>query len=89
MAKKQGELPGVERKVIKAVENAADDYVDVRDKRMTLTTKEVEKRAVLIAAMEEHGITSYRYDDRVITLEAKAKVSVKNAHDGDGENDNE
>jgi hypothetical protein len=87
MSKRQEELPGVERRVIKAVENAADDYVDVRDKRMALTTKEVEKRAVLIHEMEKAGVTSYRYDDRVITLEAKAKVKVKNAHDDEGDDE--
>lgn len=89
MAKRQEDLPGVERKVIKAVENAADDYVAARDKRMALTTKEVETRAVLIHEMEKAGVTSYRYDDRIITLEAKAKVKVKTASDDDGgEDDN-
>lgn len=84
---KQQELKGVERKVIKAVENAADDYVDVRDKRMALTTKEVDARAVLIAAMQDAGVTSYRYDDRIITLDSKTKVSVKADRDGDAEED--
>lgn len=86
---KQKELPGVERRVIKAVENAADDYVDVRDKRMALTTKEVEKRAVLLHEMEKAGVSSYRYDDRIITLEAKAKVRVKTASDDDAVEDDE
>ena len=90
MAKQQKELVGMERKVIKAVENAADDYVDVRDKRMALTTKEVERRAILIQAMQDAGVTSYRYDDRVITLESKSKVKVKTDKDGDeGEDDDE
>ena len=84
---KQQELKGVERKVIKAVENAADDYVEVRDKRMALTTKEVEKRGVLIAAMQEAGVTSYRYDDRIITLDSKTKVKVKTDRDGEEDGD--
>lgn len=77
MAKKQGELPGVEKPVVKAVEEAADEYVNVRDRRMKLTEAEVEKRSILIHEMKKARLTSYSYDGQVITLDTKDAVKVR------------
>lgn len=79
MPKKQGELPGVEAPSIPEIDDAADSYVALRDKRMALTEKEIDARAVLIAAMDKHKLTSYRYDDNVVTVEPSEKVHVKKA----------
>ena len=83
MAKKQKELPGMEKPSIEDVERAADEYVDARDKRMALTKQEVETRDALIAAMRAHKIKSYEYDGRLVTLEATAKIKVKSVADED------
>lgn len=79
MPKKQLEIPGTEPVTIPEIEEAADTYVALRDKRMALTQKEIDARAVLIAAMDEHKLTSYRYDDNVVTVEPSEKVHVKKA----------
>jgi hypothetical protein len=69
--------PGVERVAIKAVDRAVERYVSVRDERMELTKKEVEKKVELIALMREHkdkigvdkdGAMVYRHDDLIVTL---------------------
>jgi hypothetical protein len=78
---KQKELPGIERQKVKAIEDAADDYVAVRDKRMALTEKEVEAREVLLALMDKHGLTNYRYDDQIISVLPARKVKVKHFKD--------
>lgn len=90
MAKKQFELPGVESPKNKAVEDAAEAYVDVRDKRMRLTGQEVEKREVLLDEMRKARLKAYRYDETVVLLTAEEKVKVKkvkDADDGEGDDD--
>lgn len=66
MAKKQPALPGLDKAVAKEVEDAADEYVEVRDKRSALAKKEKEASAVLIVAMRAAKLTSYRYDGHLI-----------------------
>ena len=89
---KTDDLPGVEgegvsRKKIKSVEVAADNYCDIRDRRMSLTEKEVEARTVLISKMKEHGLSEYVYDDhKVVLLPGVEKVKVRTV-DGDGDAD--
>ena len=79
MPKKQAELPGVEAPSIKAIDDAADEYVSVRDKRMALTEKEITARDVLANLMHKHKLESYRYDDRIVTIVPAEKVKVKTA----------
>lgn len=83
MAKKQEELPiegeGVSKPKIKAIDKAADKYVEVRDARMEMTEKEIAAKAVLLNAMHEAGLTEYQYGDmKVIVKPGKENVKVKN-----------
>jgi hypothetical protein len=86
--KKQTELPGMERKTIREVNDAAEAYVDARDERMTLTKKEVAAKEALIGAMQKHELNVYRDDTAspplVVTL-VEGKVNVKVALSDDGE----
>jgi hypothetical protein len=98
MAKaKTQELPGVEGPGVSPVsiteiEDLADKYADARDKRMKLTTKEVEAKTNLLAALHAHekeigkdgeGAIRYVYnggekDRRVIVLKpSDEKLTVK------------
>jgi hypothetical protein len=63
MAKRQSELPGTERKVIREIEAAAEKYVIVRDKRMKLTKKEVDAKEELAALMNDHNEELERNED--------------------------
>lgn len=85
MATKQNEMPlkgeGVEVKRIAAIDKAADEYTDIRDKRMTLTEEEVAKRQTVINLMQKHGLTKYIYDGHVVELDKKDLLKVKPVKD--------
>jgi UDP-N-acetylmuramyl pentapeptide synthase len=80
---------GVSQKKIPAVTKAATRYLEVRDQRMALTEKEVDAKAVLLNAMEENGLTIYRFDDHCVEVTSKKNVKVKSADDGEGSEDEE
>lgn len=79
MRGEQTEIPGAERKRWPAIESAAEEYRDVRDRRMELTESEVNLRAKLLKLMRERDLTVYRTDDgRVVeVVEGEAVVKVR------------
>lgn len=94
--KKQEELPemkgkGVELLSIPEIENVANEYKAIRDKRMEITEKEVKAKAVLLITMQRHkdklpkdstnGTSFYRFDDRIVELQPGSEnVKVKSVH---------
>lgn len=82
---KQTTIPGTTHKAIAEIDHAAEAYVDIRDKRMKLTTKEVEAQATLVAAMQKHGLTAYRCastDDPLdVTVVSTTKARVRSPKD--------
>lgn len=97
MSKAQPELPGAEGPSIPAIEAAAEEYVRTRDKRMKLTTAEIQSKAQLIAVCQDHvkelskdgeGNFVYRYDDELVILKpGKTNVKVKRAHETEDDDD--
>lgn len=88
--KKQGELPGMEKKHIKTVEDAAHAYVDVRNKRMKLTVKEKEAHDTLLAIMQKNELPIYRDDEAVpplvvTVMPGKTRVKVEQAGGDEGD----
>lgn len=86
---KQQQIPGTERKTIKEIDDAAEAYVEARDKRMRLTEKEVERREALVNAMKRNGLTIYRDDSAspallVMLKPGKDVVKVTTADGVDG-----
>lgn len=83
MGRKQLEIAGTERpNKVKDVDEAAEAYVEVRDKRMALTKKEAEKKSALIEVMKKHNLTAYEDLDAdpqllVTVIEGKVDVKVK------------
>jgi hypothetical protein len=80
---KQKPLPGMERKSFPEVDSAAEAYVEVRDKRMKLTEKEVEAKDALLEVMSKHNLVVYKDESvappLIVTVtpgDAKVKVSV-------------
>lgn len=96
-SKKQLEIPGTERQSIPEIEEAAEKYRAVRDKRMRLTEQEVAAKVNLLQVLIEHEneLTPngndervYRYDDEIVILKSgKRNVKVKAAMDGADEED--
>lgn len=78
MTKKQNELPGMEVPVIKEVVEAAEYFVEVRDKRMELTKKESAAQAHLMNMMEKNDLTEYVFDGKkAMIVEWGKKVKVR------------
>jgi len=75
-----GSLPGLEDHAIRALDNAAAEYADIRDQRMALTTQEVDLKARAMKLMKKYGKTTYRHNGIEITIEPgeeSIKVRVK------------
>jgi hypothetical protein len=63
-------------------------YVEVRDKRMSLTEAEVDLNAELLALLKKNGKTSYHRDGidiKIVVEKEKVKVKVKKDDEGAGE----
>lgn len=89
MPKKAPELPGMERKTIKAIESAAEEYAELRDKRMAVLEKEVEAKARLLDVMHKHECTIYKFDDKIVEVLPTEKVKVRKAGSKADEDDGE
>lgn len=74
---KQGHLQGMEPPSIEELDDLADRYVALRDKRMRLAEDETNKRDLLHVKMKEHKLTSYEYDGKVIEIVADEKIKVR------------
>ena len=75
----QQRIPGTERKDRnEEIEQAAVEYVEIRDERMRLTETEVALQDKLVIAMKAAKLSSYRCDDVDLVVEMstvdKAKV---------------
>ncbi len=93
MARKQKDLPGMERQVNAEVEAAAEAYVASRTKRIKLLGNEVADKLALIAAMQKAKVDVYKDEEHglIITI-TPGKLGVKvqeasEAEDDDGESE--
>jgi hypothetical protein len=82
-SRKQQLIPGAEPVSIPAIDEAADQYVKVRNKRMKLTLEEVELRDKLVELMKENELTVYEWDEQIIELTATEKVKVRKRKDAE------
>ena len=83
-------LPGMEDHAIAALEAVANDYAEIRDERMQLTTREKELKVRTCDLMHKHKKTIYRHNGVEITLvpgEEDVKVRVKKADDDDDDDE--
>jgi hypothetical protein len=101
MAKKQTELTiegaGVAPVNVKAINDALDEYLPLKEKRCTITPKETAAKGKVVDAMHANmdklsrngeGAMVYRYEDLLVTLKAgKEKLLTKSASEGDDERD--
>jgi hypothetical protein len=79
---RQARLPAVDDPEIEELEAAAEEYVEVRDRRMALTVDEVELKETLLSLMHKHSKQKYVHDGIEIRVVAKDEtVKVKIAKD--------
>lgn len=76
---KQQDLPGMEDRALKPLENLAEQYADVRDQRMELTRQETQMSSDLLAMMKKYEKLEYHHGEVHIwvkTIEEKVKVKI-------------
>jgi hypothetical protein len=81
---KPQDLPGMEDRAIKPLQEAAMEYAEIRDQRISLNTQEAELKKRVRSLMHKHERTHYAYDGVDIELlppdgEEQVKVRVKKA----------
>ena len=77
---RQDALPGMENAKIKAIEDAAMDYAEIRDQRQELTIQEVDLKTKLLDLMHKNGKTEYKRGNISISIipeGEKVKVRVR------------
>lgn len=77
---RQASLPGLEDRAIRALNEAALDYDEVKKERMGLTEREVEAKELVRELMHKSKRTHYRYKNITIDLVPEGenvKVKVK------------
>jgi hypothetical protein len=87
---RQADLPGTEDRAIKALEDAAGAYADIRDQRIALNVDEAKLKSQVLTLMHKHGKTIYQRDGITITIipeQETVKVKVRKPGDDDEEQD--
>ena len=81
---RQNQLPTMENAAIKAIEDAAYDYAEIRDQRQALTAQEVSLKTELLLLMHKEGKTEYRRNGIYVKVEVeKEKVKVRVTEEGE------
>lgn len=88
---RQTRIPGTEGKKIKALDTAAEKYVELRDARIAAGVKEKEAKTALLTLMKENRLKVYQDDDAVppllVTLKPKDVELKVTKVTGDGDDD--
>ena len=74
---KQTFVKGMEPVVNKEVEKLADEYVEIRDERMSKLKVEVDLKAQLVGMLKGLKMAAYEHGEYHITLESLDRVKVK------------
>ena len=83
---RQSSLPGMDDRAIRALNEAALSYDDVKKERMKLTEQEVELKEQVRELMHAQKRKHYRYKNIEIALEPEGeKVKVRVRSEGDAE----
>ena len=81
-APKQKDLPGLEDRAIKPLEDAAEAYAEIRDERIDLNKQEVALKTRLLKLMHDHGKTVYHRGGvtiQIVAEEETVKVRIRKA----------
>lgn len=78
---KQADLPTMEDRAIKGLHYAAEEYADIRDRRMALNDEEVVLRQKVLDIMHLHNKTRYAFNGLEVEVVPpdgeKVKVRIK------------
>ena len=75
---RQARLPGTEDAAIVELEQAADDYMEVRDARLSYLKKEVEEKQNILGILKARKMSKYIRGEYIIRIRVeKEKLLVK------------
>jgi len=81
---KQDDLPGMEDRAIKPLEEAVEAYADIRDQRIALNQEEADLKAKVLKLMHQHDKTVYHRNGITITVvneQESVRVRVKSVNE--------
>lgn len=83
---RQPRLPEMEDPKLDELHSLAEDYVDIRDRRIALNKEEKPLKDSLLNAMKKHGKEHYKHDGLEITVVHEDEhVKVKLSKDSEGD----
>ncbi len=83
---RQQALPGMEDRVIQAIDDAALSYAEIRDERIGLSQQEGEAKKTLMGLMHAHKKTKYTHANISIEIVPEGeKIKVKISPEGSDE----
>lgn len=88
MGRRQLQIAGTEPETIAEIDEAAGAWLEVHEARKRLGEEEEEKQAALVAAMQNHKLTTYTVrgdQEMTVTLDEKVKAKVKRAKGDEGD----
>ena len=75
---RQARLPGTEDAAIVELEQAADDYMEVRDERLKFLKQEVTEKQKILGILKANNKKSYRRGEYIIRIKVETeKLLVK------------
>lgn len=74
---KQKHLDGMEPPRVQAIEDAAEDYVQKRDLRVSCLADEIEAKQKLLDLMQDNKLTNYTFDNYEVRVAVKEQQNVK------------
>jgi hypothetical protein len=86
------DLPGMEDRAIKPLEDVAASYADVRDQRIALNKTEAELKKTALTLMHKYDKTIYRHagiEIRVVPGEEDVKVKIRKETDDDDDDEDD
>lgn len=87
MARKQKELPGMERKTIKEIDTAAEELHEKNKKYAKAGEAVKTAKQALIAAMKKHGVEVYRDESVSPPLTITVTLGKENVKVTEGDDD--
>lgn len=80
---RQQRIPDPNKKTIPEVEEAAEKYVNLRNKRMRAGEIEKEAGNVLLQLMNHHKLRVYTFDGQVVTIAEVERIKVNTLKEDD------
>lgn len=77
---KQTTTEDLQTSKVPALNRAAIEYAEIRDRRMEMTNEEVEAKAKVLNLMKKHDLSTYAYgriNVRLVVGEDTVKVKIK------------